>query len=553
MFLLLALAILPAAALGIGNALMEDGRRRAAEQATITAALVAVGDNYRTMLSGSRQLLDALAALDATRSLDRESCQPVMANVSRRLTDQYVGFAALNRDGQVVCSIAPGDPGARYDARINFIRARETRAFAVGTFAAGDLTGERILPLSTPIIVNGEFRGMVNGALRVSWLLNQATRESRFAGVDTFVVDANGASVPEVGERGYTLPARERLVAALAAAGGIVAQDGDAPGRIYGVVALDGGGLLAVATAPTDPSATLWSAPLMRGVTQILLWCLLVFTAVGIGIHLLVARPINSFMHALAVYRRSDRLPDTKGPAVPEEIVALGAEFEALLDKVHERQRRLEDSLGQRDLLLREIHHRVKNNLQIISSLLTLQAARIKSPAAQLEFHAARDRVQALSLLHQHLYAEPELQAIDFRGFSTQLCDQLKATYGDALGERVKITCAAPSLRLASERAVALGLIIAEAVANALRFAFPGERSGAITVMIEESGGRAKLTIADDGIGGVDPTPGHYRGLGLELIRGFAAQLGGALKIETNDGTRLTVEFPLATPAPQGG
>jgi two-component sensor histidine kinase len=200
-------------------------------------------------------------------------------------------------------------------------------------------------------------------------------------------------------------------------------------------------------------------------------------------------------------------------------------------------------------LLMQEVHHRVKNNLQIVASLLNLQASRIRLPEAKAEFQSARDRVRALGTLHRHLYVQGELQTINMRSFLTELCGQLFQAMGEDEGDRIKLEIEAPELQMSSDQAVPLALIVTEAVSNAVKYAFPDRRGGRIAVRMAADTEFVHLVIEDDGIGiragHVETDTGIRDGIGVQLIRGFARQLGASLTVQERDGTRYTVEIPL--------
>ena len=198
---------------------------------------------------------------------------------------------------------------------------------------------------------------------------------------------------------------------------------------------------------------------------------------------------------------------------------------------------------------MQEIHHRVKNNLQIVASLLNLQASRIRQPEAKAEFQSARDRVRALATLHRHLYAHGEVHTIDMREFLIELCGQLFQAMGEKAGERLRLEIEAPELKMSSDQAVPLALIVTEAVSNAVKYAFPGGRRGAISVHLTAGPDHAELEIHDDGVGipagRFETEAGTRDGIGIQLIRGFARQLGATLQVEEGDGTRYKVSMPL--------
>ncbi len=245
----------------------------------------------------------------------------------------------------------------------------------------------------------------------------------------------------------------------------------------------------------------------------------------------------------------------------PNEIHDLARSFTEATTALQEREAQLLRAEANQKLLMLEVHHRVKNNLQIIASLLNLQASRIRVPEARAEFQAARDRVRALATLHRHLYAEGELHTINMRSFLMELCGQLFQAIGEKEGHRLRLSIEAPELRMTSDQAVPLALIVTEAVTNSIKYAFPGGRSGHISVRLNEHDGVLDLEIEDDGIGipagRVETESGTRDGIGLQLIRGFSRQLGASLEVEEGHGTRYAVRLSLrptvvrtATPAP---
>ena len=198
---------------------------------------------------------------------------------------------------------------------------------------------------------------------------------------------------------------------------------------------------------------------------------------------------------------------------------------------------------------MQEIHHRVKNNLQVVASLLNLQAGRIRAPEAKAEFQSARDRVRALSTLHRHLYAHGGVHAINMRSFLTELCGQLFQAFGETPGKRIHLEIDASELDMSSDQAVPLALIVTESVSNAVKYAFPNGRDGHVLVRLSAERDVAELVVRDDGIGipagQAETEAGPRDGLGLQLIRGFSRQLGATLRVDEGDGTRYTIVVPL--------
>lgn len=203
---------------------------------------------------------------------------------------------------------------------------------------------------------------------------------------------------------------------------------------------------------------------------------------------------------------------------------------------------RLQASLNEKDALLKEVHHRVKNNLQLISSLLNLQASRIVDPATASLFVDSRNRVRSMALVHENLYRAGSFAGIAIKAHILSLCSHLRRAYG---ASGIEIVADSDDITLDLDRAISCGLIINELVSNAFKHAFVGATSGLIEVSFcRQASGLCKLTVADNGVGiagRVDIV--DAMSLGLQLVRDLVEQLGGQIAIERNSGTRCVVNF----------
>ncbi len=287
-------------------------------------------------------------------------------------------------------------------------------------------------------------------------------------------------------------------------------------------------------------------------ITSLLTW-VLGLIVVAAGVLVLVSRPLARLNRGVGRWRLGEPLvedPRRAWEAVgSRDFRRLVIAFRRATMMLRRQQVRLAMAVDQQELLMQEIHHRVKNNLQIVASLLNLQASRIRLPEARAEFQSARDRVRALATLHRHLYAHGEVHTINMREFLIELCGQLFQAMGEKAGERLKLEIEAPELKMSSDQAVPLALIVTEAVSNAVKYAFPGGRRGAISVHLTADLDHAELEIYDDGVGipagRVETEAGTRDGIGIQLIRGFARQLGATLQVEEGAGTRYKVSLPL--------
>jgi two-component sensor histidine kinase len=208
-----------------------------------------------------------------------------------------------------------------------------------------------------------------------------------------------------------------------------------------------------------------------------------------------------------------------------EKIVALNAEIR----RTKRTQLQLEAALGQSETLLRELHHRVKNNLQTLLGILSLAEQQAKAPQAREAIGDARMRVEALAVLQRLLYAKGDLASVDGVAFLREVCANVERAFRrPGIAVRVRSVEAPMSLDVAS----ALGLIVNELLTNSFKHAFPDRGQGEVSVCLSrEDGpdGALVLVVADDGRG---LGPGQASGTGLALVRGLAQQQGGTCAIE---------------------
>ncbi len=311
---------------------------------------------------------------------------------------------------------------------------------------------------------------------------------------------------------------------------------------------------LLVSTVPSRAESQALSTFLWR-VVGIALLLTLGLIAVGIGASQLIVAPLRAVTRSVTEWRRAGAYDPRHTRSTPIELRQLSRAFAQATQSLAAHEERLRKAETKQELLIKEIHHRVKNNLQIIASLLNLQANRIRQPEARAEFASARDRVRALATLHRYLYSEGELHTLNMRSFLEELCGQLFQAIGEKEGRRIRLEIEAPEIVMSTDQAVPMALVVTEAVSNAIKYAFPGGRSGLVSVRLaEEVTGIAMLVIEDDGVGipagRAETESGVRDGIGIQLIRGFARQLGATLEVVeggavTGGGTRYTLMVPL--------
>lgn len=222
------------------------------------------------------------------------------------------------------------------------------------------------------------------------------------------------------------------------------------------------------------------------------------------------------------------------------EIQATGRDITPL----KQADQRLKDSLHEKEVLLKELHHRVKNNLQVISSLLYLQAQQSENPALTELFRESQNRISSMTLVHEILYQSHDYARIDFTLYAQKLTTSLFSSYG-VEQSRVALSVEGPEAALSINLAIPCGLIINELVSNALKHAFPDGRKGRLIVgLSQREDGVYVLDLADDGIGSPTGPLARTPTLGLRLVARLVRQLSGTLDRIAGPGTVYRITFP---------
>ena len=221
--------------------------------------------------------------------------------------------------------------------------------------------------------------------------------------------------------------------------------------------------------------------------------------------------------------------------------------FSTFTRDITERKRAeeaLRASLEEKVILLKEVHHRVKNNLQIISSLLNLQARRVRSPEFQVFLQDTQNRIRAMALLHETLYGSGNLACVSFRGYVDSVCIHLARSYASD-SKKIRIQQDIAEVTLPLDQAIPAGLIINELLSNAFKHAFAGRTEGKINVQLQSADEHLyTLCVADNGVGLPAANTKDSGTLGLRLVESLVQQLEGQLSVERGAETVFQIAFP---------
>jgi two-component sensor histidine kinase len=216
------------------------------------------------------------------------------------------------------------------------------------------------------------------------------------------------------------------------------------------------------------------------------------------------------------------------------------------LYKNKKKNKQIKESLNEKEMLLKEIHHRVKNNLQVVSSLLNLQQRQVKNKKTKLLFQESRDRVKAMSLIHQNLHQDNNLTVVDIKTYFENLVSNLVKNYKVVNQHKIEVKYNIESLKLDIDIIIPLGLIVNELISNILKHAFKNQEESIIKIDLTKNDNKVILTVEDNGIG----MPKGFiiketSSLGFKLIKAFSQKLNAKLTVNNSDkGAKISIKIP---------
>lgn len=536
-------ALLPLVIVSVVQGLATLENIRTLADSRLNAKAVAVAERERDRFVIAQHLLMTAAANPDVISMS-DRCNEALA-ASLRDYRAIVNFVRSDANGNVRCSVLPHSGNVNLATEGWWQRGiRANRLTLIKSPIIGAISQKEIIILMIPLLTA---EGRQNGALSVGISLSDLRRSI--------------AAAPE-GRSGY--------LAVMSRDGAVIAEGSSKldirpaslPPQVRSLVAKTRSGeewKYSIARLYSDQLVVLYAQPhqqlMATGISQArasfllpLISILLASLAIWFGTHRLIVRWLRNLGAITLKFAHGDFTGDRqKFEDAPEEIASLSADLHAMADVIDKRNREITIVLEAKTQLTHEVHHRVKNNLQIINSMLTLQAGRVGEEGAKAVLSQTMARISALALIHRLLYEEDansELGRVAVKDLFEGLCRQLRSTRGKT-GE-VELECEAhvDGDGISVDLAVPLALFAVEAVTNAYRHAFGENDKGIIHVGFAHDALCATLTIADNGCGYDASQPGM---MGMELMQAFAIQLNGKLAVNSvpGEGTRITLEMPL--------
>ena len=505
----------------------------------------AVAERERDAFLISNRLLSVAAANPDIRDMTTKCSDVLRAGFNG--FDPVVNFVRTNAAGTARCSVLPFREGTSFVGEPWWEKTRGAASITVSQPTVGTVSGVPVIIMALPLRnEKGIFTGTLSAGIDVSKLARSVAAAPEGKTGLIAVVSTNGELVASsVKNIPFSLPENLRGVSS----GTTKSASGDK--WMYKAVSVSGNEIYVLYAEPRSKIMSAAVAQFRISIILPLIAVILTLCAIWFGTNRLVLRWLTALRTLSSDITKGNFAGNHDAFArAPLELRALSDDLHNMARVIESRTTDLTDALSAKTNLTREIHHRVKNNLQIVTSLLTMQGARMTDPGAQTALKQSRARIVALALIHRLTYehdiddANPE---VTVQNLTEELCKQLRYAHRDL--RKVYLSCRAEHYALPVDLAVPFALFIVEAVTNSYRHAFPNGTEGKIdlTFVVERSEGI--LSVQDNGRG-YDANSATTYEMGTELMYGFASQLNGSVSFSSDPstGSITTLRFPAETP-----
>jgi two-component sensor histidine kinase len=456
---------------------------------------------------------------------------------SIRAQNSIINIIWSDASGIPLCSVLPIPPGTAFVNDEWWKRGVATKKFTLSAPFVSPISKRRVIVAMQPLFSSsGSYVGAVSVSINMGWIEEALRDEGASSNGLVGIADAGGNMVLSSGPRRFQkIDVRKSFGTAQ------TVKSYDSEEWMYSSAPLYENQLHVVYAEPARPLIVPMRDQLRAGIAWPVLAILLTLLAVWVGVNRMVVRWLKELGEIARQFANGDYSERrARFASAPPEISEVGADLHIMASAISERSAELEGSLKATRAMAREVNHRVKNNLQMIMSLLALQSGQVKHDEAKSVIDQTRARMAALSLIHRLLYEKSDFAdqgEVDMDRVFHELCSQLHGSVGGRAGAAME--CQSSVGNRPVDEAVPVALFAVEAISNAYRHAFPGGRSGHLSVSLSKSGDTIKLEIVDDGVG-YDSGSNHNM-MGMDLIRAFVEQLDGKLAIEANPDKGVSV------------
>lgn len=544
---LLSLALLPIGFIAIGQTQQIAAQNRINAELSLLAIAEQAATAEHEILQRAFGAAEALASIITLHRHDHEACTDFF-KAYNEANDIYslVGFVPL--DGVMVCS----SDAAVHDVSENpaFKHATEHKTRRTQTLQIGAMSQSPVTVVTSPVTEGDQFVGVI--AISIPFKAFEGVKEPKLAMAPLAMMSFNRNGEIITTERGMEAAAGE-LPATVALeffthhkSAVFEAENQNGVDRVYAIRPIVQDAVFAVSVWPRNtPILTPSLSSRLGTFVPIVMWAASLIVAFWSLNHLAIRhiRKLGRQMRRFALNRNLPREPLKS--SVPTELVEMEAAFISMGESILRDEATLEDSLREKNILLKEVHHRVKNNLQLISSIMNMQIRQAKTEDSRLVLRRLQERILSLATVHKNLYLDDDLDRVDAAVLLREVVNQILGV-GLGPGSNVKVSQHYASINLEADNAAPLTMLVSEGMTNALKYvAQGGSTSAEISVRLEqESPDQAKLVLFNTK-GGIPQE--ESTGLGGKLIHAFARQLNGQIQIdETEDSYTLSLSFPIA-------
>jgi len=549
LLLIITIALLPIVLVSVLQGIERVQRDVNDVRAQLTQSARASAETYQSVFSSGEQIMRAMGSLADVRQMG-PNCDSILADAMIGVS-YFTNLSRADSRGTLVCSALPLAKGININTRgSSFLQAQKSDGLVVSPLLVSRATGLKVIgsqiALHKP---DGSFDGTLAITLDLHWFDYLLHEHPVPAGAVISVFDRNGVILASNDAKVGRALADAALKAGVPDGASLGARDPGGNAWHFGLAALTGNNIF---MAFGMRESRLFSQTYLHVGIDFLLPIFMILFAWG-AIWIATDRQVThwiTYLRRIASAYRSGHYairPDLVG--APAEFQLLGDAMSEMADNIQDRDRRLREAVNLKSTLIKEIHHRVKNNLQIVMSLLSIQANQVKDPGARDALMQAQTRINALALVHRILNELEDQSTLDLRQLIEELSRQIAEGMGDT--DHVKIDVDVPHMVVASSVAVALALFTVEALTNIYKHAYPLRSRGIIRVSLKPEGpGKLRLAIADDGTGfRMDETG---KSVGSRLIRTFGTQLGGVASVTSEAGWGTVVALTFPEPALKG-
>jgi len=537
--LALALALLPVLFLSIVQATLEFRREARDERASLVAASERGAATAKARLESARVLLQTLGSAPLATP-----CAPRLRQVAERIPG-YENVIRFDAAGRVSCAArsAPADPDVVARPWFQAL-ARGDPVVVTRDPGAAYAAVPSLLAAAPATDATGHFDGATAAVISLSSLGPENASGGLPLSADVALTDQTGRYISATDANRFPVGLGPMATQVGKPSGAWLQSARNGERRLYASAPLVGGQLFLVLSAPAPGLASwAWLNPVTALALPLLAFTL-ALAAVLFVAERGVVRWIAYLQRIAALYARGRfAVRPVRAEQAPPEIRDLAETLGDMAAAIAARDEALTGHLAQKDAMLREIHHRVKNNLQVISSLLNLQERTLSDPSARAAVADTRQRIAALALIYRALYQSPDLRRVDLHDFLEELIGQM-VTGESGLAAPIRSDLVCDPLVIDPDFLAPLALFAVEAISNARKHGL--DENGLLSVKFEVEGDQAVLQICDTGHAGERATVGP--GVGRTLMTAFARQLRGVVSFQPNPKGGLTTSLTFPNP-----